>query len=162
ELQMLHGMAGPLPEAFVALGHRVRIYTPVGQLLPGMAYLVRRLLENTAHDSFLRASFTEHVPEEHLLMNPQPQASGPPPNGNPDAAETSEVSEAFGSLSSRRAAWTTFRNEPLTDFRRDDARRAMQQALDDVGHQLGGSYPLVIANQSVPTEQWIDSVNPSH
>ena len=33
-----------------------------------MAYLVRRLLENTANESFLRASFTEHVPEEVLLM----------------------------------------------------------------------------------------------
>jgi RHH-type proline utilization regulon transcriptional repressor/proline dehydrogenase/delta 1-pyrroline-5-carboxylate dehydrogenase len=35
-----------------------------------MAYLVRRLLENTANESFLRASFTEHVPEEKLLRNP--------------------------------------------------------------------------------------------
>jgi RHH-type proline utilization regulon transcriptional repressor/proline dehydrogenase/delta 1-pyrroline-5-carboxylate dehydrogenase len=52
------------------MGQRVRVYTPYGQLLPGMAYLVRRLLENTANESFLRASFTEHVPEEQLLRNP--------------------------------------------------------------------------------------------
>src|SRR5260221_7096470 len=42
--------------------------TPYGNLLPGMAYLVRRLLENTANESFLRASFKENVPEEQLLM----------------------------------------------------------------------------------------------
>ena len=48
----------------------MRVYTPYGQLLPGMAYLVRRLLENTANESFLRASFTEHVAEEQLLRNP--------------------------------------------------------------------------------------------
>ena len=42
-------------------GHRVRIYTPFGELIPGMAYLVRRLLENTSNDSFLRQSFTEHI-----------------------------------------------------------------------------------------------------
>jgi RHH-type transcriptional regulator, proline utilization regulon repressor / proline dehydrogenase / delta 1-pyrroline-5-carboxylate dehydrogenase len=70
EMQMLYGMAEPIKETLVALGQRVRVYTPYGQLLPGMAYLVRRLLENTANESFLRASFTEHVPEEQLLRNP--------------------------------------------------------------------------------------------
>jgi RHH-type proline utilization regulon transcriptional repressor/proline dehydrogenase/delta 1-pyrroline-5-carboxylate dehydrogenase len=75
EIQMLYGMAGPLQDAFIGLGQRVRIYTPVGQLLPGMAYLVRRLLENTANDSFLRASLTEHVPENELLQNPLERGS---------------------------------------------------------------------------------------
>src|SRR5476649_2214174 len=70
EIQMLYGMADPVKDALVRLGQRVRVYTPYGQLLPGMAYLVRRLLENTANTSFLRASFAEHVPEEKLLMNP--------------------------------------------------------------------------------------------
>ena len=54
EFQMLYGMADPIKESLRSLGHRVRIYTPYGQLLPGMAYLVRRLLENTSNDSFLR------------------------------------------------------------------------------------------------------------
>jgi RHH-type proline utilization regulon transcriptional repressor/proline dehydrogenase/delta 1-pyrroline-5-carboxylate dehydrogenase len=71
EVQMLYGMAEPIKDALVAMGQRVRVYTPYGQLLPGMAYLVRRLLENTANESFLRASFTEHVPEEQLLRKPQ-------------------------------------------------------------------------------------------
>ena len=57
-------------DALLARRQRVRVYTPYGQLLPGMAYLVRRLLENTANESFLRASFTENVPEEQLLRNP--------------------------------------------------------------------------------------------
>jgi RHH-type proline utilization regulon transcriptional repressor/proline dehydrogenase/delta 1-pyrroline-5-carboxylate dehydrogenase len=70
ELQLLYGMADPIKDVLVGLGRRVRVYTPYGQLLPGMAYLVRRLLENTANESFLRASFTEHVPEEQLLRNP--------------------------------------------------------------------------------------------
>src|SRR5262249_4880025 len=63
EFQMLYGMADPVKEVLASLGQRVRVYTPYGQLLPGMAYLVRRLLENTANDSFLRASFTEKVSE---------------------------------------------------------------------------------------------------
>ncbi|MBN9122988.1 MAG: proline dehydrogenase family protein, partial [Planctomycetes bacterium] len=37
EFQMLYGMGDPIKEAILSLGHRVRIYTPYGQLLPGMA-----------------------------------------------------------------------------------------------------------------------------
>src|SRR5207253_7658127 len=70
EIQMLYGMAEPIKEALISLKQRVRVYTPYGQLIPGMAYLVRRLLENTSDDSFLRARFTERVPEEQLLMDP--------------------------------------------------------------------------------------------
>src|SRR5438874_13090255 len=74
-------MADAIKDALVSMGRRVRVYTPYGQLLPGMAYLVRRLLENTANDSFLRASFTEHVPEEQLLMNPLEKAERNGSNG---------------------------------------------------------------------------------
>jgi RHH-type proline utilization regulon transcriptional repressor/proline dehydrogenase/delta 1-pyrroline-5-carboxylate dehydrogenase len=70
EVQMLYGMADPIKEALVGMGQRVRVYTPYGELLPGMAYLVRRLLENTANESFLRASFSDRVPEDQLLRNP--------------------------------------------------------------------------------------------
>ncbi|MGO9112473.1 MAG: proline dehydrogenase family protein, partial [Thermoguttaceae bacterium] len=43
ELQKLYGMADPLREAMVERGLRVREYLPVGEMIPGMAYLVRRL-----------------------------------------------------------------------------------------------------------------------
>jgi RHH-type proline utilization regulon transcriptional repressor/proline dehydrogenase/delta 1-pyrroline-5-carboxylate dehydrogenase len=141
EFQMLYGMASPLDDALAALGQRVRIYTPYGQLLPGMAYLVRRLLENTANESFLRASFTEHVPEEQLLMNPLKKLS------------TKDVKEHEDS---------SFRNEPLTDFSREEARQAMRAALAEVRGRLGGDYPLVIGGKAVVTAGTIDSLNPSH
>jgi RHH-type proline utilization regulon transcriptional repressor/proline dehydrogenase/delta 1-pyrroline-5-carboxylate dehydrogenase len=70
EIQMLYGMADPIKEVLANMGCRVRVYTPYGELLPGMAYLVRRLLENTANESFLRAGFLEHVSPERLLRNP--------------------------------------------------------------------------------------------
>jgi proline dehydrogenase len=53
ELQVLRGLGDELAEALAAGGHRVRAYCPVGDLVAGMAYLVRRLLENTANESFL-------------------------------------------------------------------------------------------------------------
>ena len=53
EVQVLRGLGDDLQHALAAGGLRVRAYCPVGSLVAGMAYLVRRLLENTANDSFL-------------------------------------------------------------------------------------------------------------
>ncbi len=53
ELQVLRGLGDELGIAIAASGLRVRSYCPVGDLVAGMAYLVRRLLENTSNDSFL-------------------------------------------------------------------------------------------------------------
>ncbi len=71
EIQMLHGMGEPIQRAMVDRGLRVRVYTPYGAMLPGMAYLVRRLLENTSNESFLKASSSGDVPVEELLRNPE-------------------------------------------------------------------------------------------
>lgn len=56
ELQVLRGLGDDTQAAIAATGRRVRTYCPVGDLVAGMAYLVRRLLENTANDSFLAAT----------------------------------------------------------------------------------------------------------
>src|SRR6202521_2214089 len=69
EFQFLYGMAGPIKRALVEMGYRVREYCPVGELLPGMSYLVRRLLENTSNEGFLRAKFSEHVSAAQLLRD---------------------------------------------------------------------------------------------
>src|SRR5438874_5346073 len=71
EFQLLYGMAGPIKRALVEMGYRVREYCPVGELLPGMAYLVRRLLENTSNEGFLRAKFAENVSAKELLRDPR-------------------------------------------------------------------------------------------
>ncbi len=53
ELQVLRGLGDDLQHALAHSGFRVRAYCPVGELVAGMAYLVRRLLENTSNESFL-------------------------------------------------------------------------------------------------------------
>jgi RHH-type proline utilization regulon transcriptional repressor/proline dehydrogenase/delta 1-pyrroline-5-carboxylate dehydrogenase len=166
ELQMLYGMADPIKNVLTSLGRRVRVYTPYGQLLPGMAYLVRRLLENTANESFLRASFTEHVPEEQLLMNPAAKDGG---SGIGDRGSKEDLHEpsANGSVTHAEGRKCEDRDsslvlEPLTDFSREGARWAMQAALEQVGGQLGRFYPVIINNRRVETAQVIESLNPSH
>src|SRR5260370_26797733 len=113
-------MAEPIKDMLVTMGRRVRVYTPYGQLLPGMAYLVRRLLENTANESFLRASFKENVPEEQLLMDPHAQSSV---DSLPALATSANGRLARdGELEARGP----FRNEPLTEFGQQTRREAVQ------------------------------------
>uniref|UniRef100_A0A7C4LK14 L-glutamate gamma-semialdehyde dehydrogenase n=1 Tax=Schlesneria paludicola TaxID=360056 RepID=A0A7C4LK14_9PLAN len=145
EVQMLYGMAGELAEVFRELGHRVRIYTPFGQLIPGMAYLVRRLLENTSNDSFLRQSYAEGLAVEDLLMNPV------------EIGKKRSVKAAAPVMAVR-----DFRNEPHSDFSRPAARDAMQQALRNVAEQLGREYGLVIGGKSIINRPLRRSLNPSH
>jgi RHH-type proline utilization regulon transcriptional repressor/proline dehydrogenase/delta 1-pyrroline-5-carboxylate dehydrogenase len=148
EFQALYGMADPIKEVLVRMGQRVRVYTPYGQLLPGMAYLVRRLLENTSNESFLRASFAENVPEEQLLMNPTRHAP---------------ALKSGNGQSSRPAApgVKPFENEPFKDFSNEENRQAMLRGLETVKRQLGRTYPLVIDGKKITTKDTFDSVNPS-
>lgn len=71
EIQMLYGMADAFKDALVKRGVRVREYTPVGEMLPGLSYLVRRLLENSANDSFLKQSFMDKTGIRDLLKRPE-------------------------------------------------------------------------------------------
>jgi RHH-type proline utilization regulon transcriptional repressor/proline dehydrogenase/delta 1-pyrroline-5-carboxylate dehydrogenase len=156
EFQLLYGMADPVKAALRDMGQRVRVYTPYGKLLPGMAYLVRRLLENTANQSFLRASFVERVSEDVLLMNPARHAAhaGSPPSaaGHNGAARGPAAA---------RPGLPPFRNESLTDFSVASEREAFARALREVRGRLGQSYPLVIDGERVTTGSWIESVNPA-
>jgi proline dehydrogenase len=69
EIQVLRGLGDNLQHALVRTGLRVRTYCPVGDLVAGMAYLVRRLLENTSNESFLVAQ-THGASVDELLAAP--------------------------------------------------------------------------------------------
>lgn len=73
ELQVLRGLGDDLAYALASLRHRVRMYCPIGDLVAGMAYLVRRLLENTSNESFLFDQ-ARGVALNELLARPQPTA----------------------------------------------------------------------------------------
>ena len=145
EIQMLYGMAEDQAQLFRELGHRVRIYTPFGELIPGMAYLVRRLLENTSNDSFLRHSLAEDIPLEKLMAQPTATAT---------SDQASEKTSA--------AAAPVFTNEPPLDFSKEEVRREFQEAVDSVREDFGRDYYLVIGGKRVETRGQLVSRNPSH
>ncbi len=138
EIQMLNGMAEPIRQALVDLGYRVRVYAPIGEMLPGMAYLVRRLLENTSNESFLRKNFVEGIPFEELIAPPAPPAK--------EAGESPPAG---------------FRNEPTADFADPSVGGTFVAAFDRIAHDLGRFYPLIIDGGEVETKKSISSVNPA-
>src|SRR6184192_2719193 len=154
EFQLLYGMAGPIKRALVEMGYRVREYCPIGELLPGMAYLVRRLLENTSNEGFLRAKFAENVSEDKLLRNPAELVS----QGS-NGARHVEVSSDGASLDTPPG--DTYENAPLVNFVYEQNQDRMREALAHVRTQLGQKYPLVINGEKVWTEKTIASINPS-
>ncbi|MBI3078378.1 MAG: bifunctional proline dehydrogenase/L-glutamate gamma-semialdehyde dehydrogenase, partial [Deltaproteobacteria bacterium] len=164
EFQLLYGMGDPIKEALVQLGQRVRVYTPIGELIPGMGYLVRRLLENTSNDSFLRQTFTEHRSDEALLRKPGPEpipAAPALPHEPPSPAIRPGAPHPAPGAAAPVAAVPPFRNEPELDFAKAEARAALQEALGRVRRRLGRLYPVVIAGDEVTTAGEITSVNPS-
>ena len=130
EYQMIFGMAEPFQTAMMKLGRRVRIYTPVGVLLPGMAYLVRRLLENTSNESFLRKEYVESQPLSSLLAPPPDSSSSNGQVGDPSLQPPPEQ------VSTRHEP-LPFANEPHSDFSQASMRNAMSYAIHSVAGQLG-------------------------
>jgi RHH-type transcriptional regulator, proline utilization regulon repressor / proline dehydrogenase / delta 1-pyrroline-5-carboxylate dehydrogenase len=154
EFQLLYGMAGPVKRALVEMGYRVREYCPVGELLPGMSYLVRRLLENTSNEGFLRAKFAEDVSEDELLRDPADLISA-----SSNGARDVDVSSDGASLDAPPS--DTYENAPLVNFVYTENQDRMREALAQVRTQLGQKYPLVINGERVWTDKTIASINPT-
>jgi RHH-type proline utilization regulon transcriptional repressor/proline dehydrogenase/delta 1-pyrroline-5-carboxylate dehydrogenase len=153
EFQVLYGMAEPVRKALLKVAKRVRLYCPFGELLPGMAYLVRRLLENTANESFLRQSFAEDTDIAKLLEDPAEVLRQVSIRSKPPAAAEAQVSSENGAAS--------FLNEPVVDFTRAEVRLAFPAAIAQVRKMLGRTYPLLIGDNEVKTEDILPSVNPA-
>jgi RHH-type transcriptional regulator, proline utilization regulon repressor / proline dehydrogenase / delta 1-pyrroline-5-carboxylate dehydrogenase len=134
ELQVLYGMADKLAKGLAEQGHRVRVYCPYGQLIPGMSYLIRRLLENTANSSFIRQS--DEVESIQALLTP-PDETAP------------------------EIALPTYTHAPDSNYAQENLRAQAQQAFTTVKQQLGQQYWPWLNGESVPTELSKASVNPS-
>jgi RHH-type proline utilization regulon transcriptional repressor/proline dehydrogenase/delta 1-pyrroline-5-carboxylate dehydrogenase len=138
EIEMLYGMAEPLQRALAAFDVRLRVYVPTGDLVIGIAYLIRRLLENTASTSILRQTYADGEDLGALLAAPTPA---------PRRAGTGEALH--------------FANTPPTDFSAGSSRDRFQQALASVRAQLEARYPLSIPGAAAPAAGEQMAANPA-
>src|SRR6266567_3323072 len=162
EFQLLYGMAGPIKRALVEMGYRVREYCPVGELLPGMSYLVRRLLENTSNEGFLRAKFAENVSAAELLRDPKelvrqnranlPKATIPATTEDRHHKNGASIESPPGDI---------YENSPLVNFVYQESQEKMRTALREARNRFGEKYPLVIGGEKVWRDKLTPSVNPS-
>ena len=145
EFQALYGMADELKAALLQMGHRVREYSAIGELLPGMAYLVRRLLENTSNEGFLRIKNMGEASKEQLLGNPADAiAAAPEPLARPP----------------RPAG--AFINAANTDYTVAANREKQRAALQDfAATKLGQKWPCIINGKKITDRPFLPSVNPA-
>jgi RHH-type proline utilization regulon transcriptional repressor/proline dehydrogenase/delta 1-pyrroline-5-carboxylate dehydrogenase len=144
ELQMLYGMAEPLQRMFARDGYRVRIYAPIGKLLPGMAYLVRRLLENTSNSGFLRQSFYDRVSISSMLE---------PPVLEPEESDLPGL--VPGDIDS------PFANVNLLDFCESGVRNTFAEAITGSAGRFPLDVPLVINGAEIHTEDVLIHTSPN-
>ena len=137
EVQVLYGMGDPMKNAIVGMGYRIREYVPVGELIPGMAYLVRRLLENTSNEGFLKAKFHDDADTDLLLARPVVKGVTDPVPDSP------------------------FLNEPMLDLTKRTNRERFETALKKVRESFGKHYPLIIDDVAINTKRHLKSTNPA-
>lgn len=148
ELQLLYGMAEPLEEALAGMGFRVRVYAPVGELVPGMAYLVRRLLENTSNESFVRHHFAEHQSLEVLLRAPaMTELPGPPPLVRKAPSDVARLGP--------------YSPEPPAEWRRAPVMGSFASAMSAELSRPARFVPAIIGGEPVRTGRSIFSVDPA-
>ncbi|WP_069963592.1 L-glutamate gamma-semialdehyde dehydrogenase [Lacunisphaera limnophila] len=144
EFQALYGMADELKLSLLQMGHRVREYCAIGELLPGMAYLVRRLLENTSNEGFLRIKNMGEATKDQLLGNP-----------------VNAIAAAPEPLARKPHAAGAFVNAANTDYTQAANRDKQRAALTACTAQLGKKWPLIINGKKITDRAYIPSVNPA-
>jgi RHH-type proline utilization regulon transcriptional repressor/proline dehydrogenase/delta 1-pyrroline-5-carboxylate dehydrogenase len=141
EIQMLYGMAEPIKKSLSDMGYRVREYAPVGELIPGMAYLVRRLLENTSNESWLRGKFADGKTTAELLKDPAVGLIPTNPNYIPPQNK--------------------FDNEALLDFAEAPVRIKTETAIKNLKAKLPVKIEPVVGGKKISTPTQYQRVNPS-
>ncbi len=159
--EMLEGMADHLRRAIMEENRDFLLYTPVvkeDQFLNAIAYLMRRLDENTGADNFLRHSFGMQVnSQEWYFLKEQFLASFewiPPLNDQPRRRQNRHT-ETF---SEKTSCFHTgvFTNEPDTDWSlpqnlkwAESIRRQWQKTSEDTPFDI----PLWVGRKKITTKR---------
>lgn len=151
EIQMLYGMADPIKKTLIQMGIRVREYCPMGEMLPGMSYLVRRLLENTSNESWLRGKFADEKSILDLLGDPKEKLSAPIHTIRDQQLVDYKVNGAFY-------------NEPLLDFAIEEHRHQVAKHLKQEALPTASKFevPIIINHEPRKSSNTWQRQNPSH
>jgi len=160
EFQVLYGMGEPVRKGLLNVAGRVRLYCPYGDLIPGMAYLVRRLLENTANESFLRQSFADGAELERLLENPEITLKRELKQKDAEAKAKAERLAAQG-LTPKSDLFPPFANEPFIDFTVATNRQGFTDAIAQIRKTAGRTLPLFIGGKDVTASETLPTTNPA-
>ncbi len=147
EFQMLFGMSEDVATALVSRDLAVRMYCPFGPLLPGMAYLVRRLMENSSNESFVYRAGQTHATAAELMLPPQP-----PPNAG--AFPAGPVAAPPGA--------SAFANIPLRRFSIPEQHAAFHAAVESVRPQMPMAVYPHMDGKRIDRPVSAVAVNPSH
>ena len=162
EFQVLYGMGEPVRKGLLQVAGKVRLYCPYGELIPGMAYLVRRLLENTANESFLKQSFVDGSELDTLLENPkitlERELAQKMQN---QQARQERLLAALGGKATDYGPFGRFANEALIDFTIPANRTAFVDAIATVRKKAGRTLPLFINGKDVTTADTLPTTNPA-
>lgn len=163
EIQTLYGMGDALQRSLAAKGYRVRVYTPYGAMLPGMAYLVRRLLENTSNDSFLKAAESSNIPAEQLLRSPEAERDMGILTSSRNWVGRYQHQQAERlAVSAEASLAEPFANEPLTDFTIAANKEGLINALQTINRACSQTHTVEIAGRSIVGDGFVDSHDPSN
>lgn len=143
EFQVLYGMGEALAQALVDKKYCVRLYSTMGDLIPGMSYLVRRLLENSANQSFIMNSFIKEKDPEQLLQNPKLLIKNQEQNQEQTDVES-------------------FKNHPFLDFSIKHNREQFEQALEKTKKQFPINVPIILQGKKIQSNLVLKKENPNH
>ncbi len=140
EFQVLYGVGETISHRLIEEGYRVRLYSTIGNLIPGMSYLVRRLLENTANQSFILATLSQDQSEKQLLKIPtfsQPHTENKKPLKD------------------------HFENTPLLDFTIKENRVLFQKNLELWKNKFPITVPIILNGEEHSSSHLWKRKNPS-
>ncbi len=165
ELELLEGMAEPLLRALIAVGARVLAYVPIcrdEELNSGIAYLVRRLDENTAPENYLRASFALDADRAALARERERFLAAVELVDQVSEAPRRSGDESFDRTRSRRTApGPEFRGEPDTDFTRAVNRAWIAEALTRTRNAEAPTLCSIIAGAASAGVKVVAGTDPS-
>ncbi len=129
EHQTLFRTDTALCRALTEMAWVARDYVPVGELLPGMAYLVRRVLENSSQSGFLLQNKSGASPQQLLAAPRLPNLALEPAAADPDGAD--------------------FARAPAAAWFDADFRAEFEAALRATAASFGTQFPLVVGGELI-------------